>query len=80
MSFHNRQVLLFGPSLLVDIGVQMIKPALSALLANSSGEVFGDFAPIFGTVHSDQLYNDLVFLFGPGSLSKLGVQHLLPSV
>ena len=80
MCFHDCCIFFIRPPVLFDVGVQMIKPSFPALLANSSGEVLGDFAPIFRTVHSDQLYNDFVFLFGPGSLSKLGVQHLLPSV
>jgi len=55
VSLNNHLVLLVGPPLLADIGVEVVVPSLPALLAYPSGQLFGDGAPIFGTTAPHQL-------------------------
>lgn len=57
-------ILLLGPFVLADVGVEVVVPALSALLADPSGQVFGHEAPILGPVALDQLEHQLVFFLG----------------
>lgn len=53
MRLDDDLVLFFGPFVLADVGVEMVVPALSALLADSARKVLGDEAPIFGSVAFD---------------------------
>ena len=61
-------IFLLRPTFLADVGVEMVVPPLSALLADPSGKVLGDEAPILGSVCLDELQDQLIFLFGLQSL------------
>ena len=50
-------VLIFGPGTLVDMGVEMVVPALAALLAYASGQVLGDKGPLLGSVLLHQFHH-----------------------
>ncbi len=67
VSIINDSVLLFSPRRLFDVWIQMVVPALTALLANSSLQVFGNQCPTLRPVLLDQLDNVFVFFFGPGT-------------
>jgi hypothetical protein len=62
VSFENNVVFLWCPRVLPDVGIQVIVPPLTALLADSSIEMGGDRRPIFGTMCSDKRGQLLVFL------------------
>lgn len=47
---NNCPILLFSPSLFLNIGVQVIMPSFSALFAYPSREVFGNICPIFSAM------------------------------
>lgn len=48
-------VLLLGPRGLLDLWIQVVVPALAALLADASLQVLGDHRPALGSVLLDQL-------------------------
>ena len=58
----------------------MVVPPLSALLANSAGEVVGDEGPLLSTVDVDEMKQKSVFDVSPWTFDEVGVQHFLPSV
>lgn len=60
MSFNYGQVFLFSPALLLDVGVQMVVPSLSALLAYTAWKILRDVAPVSCSVFIDQLHHDFV--------------------
>jgi len=50
VSLNDDMIFFIVPSFLADVGVQVIMPSLSALLADSARELLGDVAPVFRTV------------------------------
>mmetsp|Transcript_55587 Transcript_55587/g.153398 ORF Transcript_55587/g.153398 Transcript_55587/m.153398 type:complete len:304 (+) Transcript_55587:942-1853(+) len=58
-------LLLLGPRVLTDGRVQLVVPALAALLAGPSIELIPDKAPVFGTVLLHQLRHQEVLLGRP---------------
>lgn len=87
MRLDDGPIFLLRPTFLADVGVEMVVPPLSALLADPARQVLGNEAPILGPVGLDKLQDQLIFLFGlrssqiyPWSLDKRGVQDLLPSM
>lgn len=55
VSLVDNSVLLLGPRGLLDLWVQVVVPALTALLADASLQVLGDHRPALGSVLLDQL-------------------------
>lgn len=55
-------VLLFAPGRLVDIGVQVVVPALPALLANASRQLLRDLRPLLRADLAHQVDDCLVLL------------------
>ena len=64
MSLYDDLVLLFRPLVLADAGVEVVVPALAALLADPARQVLGDEAPILGPVAFDQRKHELVLFLG----------------
>lgn len=50
VSLNDDFIFFIVPTLLADIGIEVIVPSLSALLAYTSRKLFGDVAPVFRTV------------------------------
>lgn len=73
-------VFFLGPPILLDVWVQVVVPALSALLPNSALQVVSDLAPVLGAIHFDLLNQHAIFLFRPRTLNHFRIKHLLPSV
>ena len=69
--------LFVAPWTLLDVRVEVIMPALAALLAHSAGEVLGDLGP---TVPILIVKNEdhLVFLVGPLVLLDVWVEMIVP--
>ena len=51
----------------LDHWVQVIVPALTALLADSSRQVVGNLGPLLGTVEVDEVQEEPVLDVGPGT-------------
>mmetsp|Transcript_30730 Transcript_30730/g.98142 ORF Transcript_30730/g.98142 Transcript_30730/m.98142 type:complete len:265 (-) Transcript_30730:105-899(-) len=73
-------VLLLGPGVPPDVGVEVVVPSLTALLADTAGQLLRDERPLLGAVLLDELDDLLILLLGPRALDKVGVEHLLPAV
>jgi hypothetical protein len=54
VSLNYGLVLLLGPAILADVRVEVVVPALSALLSDAPRQLLGDVAPVFGAVLLDQ--------------------------
>ena len=63
----NDPVFFLSPGRLLDLRVEVVVPALAALLPDPPLQVLGDQGPPLGAVLSHQLDDVLVFFFGPGS-------------
>lgn len=64
---HDARVFLGAPLLLVYVWVQVVVPALAALLADAAGEALGDLGPVAWAILSDNFHEDSVFVLGPGA-------------
>ena len=64
-------VFLSSPLALVDVGVQVVVPALTALLADATGQALSDEAPVARTKFSDLVNELLVLLLAPGTARKV---------
>jgi hypothetical protein len=53
MSLNDGLILFISPFLLANIWIEMVMPALPALLSYSSWQMFSNKAPIFCTVNFD---------------------------
>ena len=71
---------LHTPLDLLDFGVQMVVPSLSALLANPSRQVLGDLRPLLRPVRFNQVQNEPVLIFSPRAFDQARIEDLLPSV
>ena len=80
MKFQNSLVLLFRPSVLLDVRVQVVVPPLTALLADASGQVLSNLAPVLRTLLLDLVDQLTVFLLGPGAFDEGRVEDFLPTV
>lgn len=80
VKFEDLLVLFLGPPILLDVGVEVIVPALAALLSDASLNVMSDLAPILSTVDAHHIDETAVLLLRPGTLHHLRVEHLLPAV
>ena len=73
-------VLLAAPLLALDVGVEVVVPALAALLADATGELLRDLGPLLRAESAHELDDLGVFLLSPGTLHELGIEHFLPAV
>lgn len=76
MKLEELLLLVISPRLLVDGGIQVVVPPLSALLASPLGDVvgvfefLGDLGPVIESKLSNQLGNRFVFLNRRGGYLK----------
>ena len=73
MHGKDQSVFLLRPLLLPDVGIQMIVPPLSALLANAPRESCSDGTPVLSIVLFDHLPQNIILLPSPRSLGDKGV-------
>jgi hypothetical protein len=73
-------VFFFGPTIFLDVWIQVVVPALSALLADSAFEIVCNLAPVLGAIHLHLLNQHTIFFFCPGTLYHFRIKYLLPSV
>mmetsp|Transcript_33230 Transcript_33230/g.98762 ORF Transcript_33230/g.98762 Transcript_33230/m.98762 type:complete len:262 (+) Transcript_33230:1740-2525(+) len=78
--FDDHLVLLLHPLSAVDVRIEVIVPALPALLPQSSLELLGDERPLLLPVLMDQLCHLRVLLGSPRTLDQSGLEDLLPSM
>ena len=80
MRFYDCAILLFGPLVLLYIGVQVIVPPLATLLSDATWQAFGDVSPVPGSWRRHDPRQDLVLVPGPGALGKMAaVVELKPA-
>jgi hypothetical protein len=80
VSVHQIEDPLFlsAPADLLDLRIQVIVPALTALLSDPPREVLCDQSPLLGTVFVYKVKDHAILLLGPGTLDEAGVQNFLP--
>ena len=71
---------LSAPADLLNLGVKVIVPSLSALLADSAWKVLSDQSPLLGPVLVDQVEHHAILLLSPRAFNEAGVQDFLPPV
>lgn len=80
MRFDNCSIFLFSPLIFLYVGIEVIVPPFSALLANSAWKCLRDVAPIFGPKFH-HIFRELFILFlTPRSFDHRRIQNLLPAV
>ena len=73
MHRKDQSVFFLRPLLLPDVGIQMIVPPLSALLANAPRESCSDGTPVLSTVLFNHLPQNIILLPSPRPLGDKGV-------
>ena len=53
MSFNDSEVFFFGPTLLLDIGIEMVVPSLPTLLTDTARKVLCNVTPISRAIFTD---------------------------
>ena len=78
-SVHEEQNPLFflAPADFLDHGVQVVVPALTALLSDTVGQVLGNQRPFLGPVALNELKYAPVFFCSPGSFDRIKFKFLL---
>ena len=66
--------------LLLDGGVQVVVPPLTALLTNATWQKFSNRRPVLGLLLGDELQDELIFSLGPRAFDKVRIEDFLPSV
>ena len=79
LRFDEDRVLVLGPAALLERRVEVVEPALAALLADAAGDAVGDLGPL-GDAGLDTVDDDLVLLLGPRPLDQARLENLLPPV
>jgi hypothetical protein len=80
MSLQDGSILLFLPGFLANVGVKVIVPSFTTLLANTTRKIRCNQGPFLGPVLANELDNLAIFLGCPGSLDKCGLENLLPAM
>lgn len=57
MGFVDDQVFFFGPRALLDLGVQVVVPALATLFPQPALEFLGNHAPLFGAIFAHEFHH-----------------------
>ena len=76
----NLLILLLGPSVFLNVRVQVVVPALSTLLSDASLKVVCDLTPILSAISVDLLNQHAIFFLCPRAFDHFRIQHFLPSV
>ena len=75
MCSDKLEVFIVGPRVLIDVGVEVVVPALAALLALSSGQHQRNARPLLGAVELYVLTDELVFFLGPLPLDEASLEE-----
>ena len=73
-------VLVCAPLLALDLGVEVVVPALAALLADAARELLRNLGPLLSAQLADELDDLGILLRRPRAFDELGVENLLPAV
>jgi len=73
-------VLVAAPLLALDLGVEVVVPALAALLADAARELLRNLGPLLSAQLADELDDLGILLRRPRAFDELGVENLLPAV
>jgi len=77
---HNEEIFLHRPLSLGDVRVQVVVPALAALLSNATRKVLCYLCPILGAQLNNNYRQDLVLLLRPGAFRKMtAIDELEPT-
>ena len=68
---EKNPLFLLAPGNLLDHGVQVVVPALSALLSDAVGQVLSNQRPFLGPVRLDQLKDSPVLLSSPWPFNRI---------
>ena len=68
------------PTDLLDLGIQMVMPSLSALLSYPPWQMLCNLSPLLRTSSFYQMQDKSIFLFSPRAFHQTRVEHLLPSM
>lgn len=71
VELHKLEIFRNSPFLFIEVGIDIIIPSLTALLANSSGQKGSDLLPLFEAVFSDLLLKNHIFFRCPVSFDLL---------
>ena len=80
MTYVEDPLLFFAPRIFLDHRIQMVVPALSALLSNTSVEMGGNLCPLLSTFLLNKQQNHPVFFLRPRTFNKARIQNFLPAV
>jgi len=80
MQFDNFRVLFFGERVFTNLGVQMVHPALSALLSKPPGDALRDIRPLAFTMGLDPNEYQTIFVGCPRTFLDAWVEHLPPAM
>ena len=73
-------VLVAAPLLALDLGVEVVVPALAALLADAPRKLLRNLGPLLSAQLADELDDLGILLRRPRAFDELGVENLLPAV
>jgi hypothetical protein len=80
VGLDDHLVFLVCPLLFLDVGVQMVVPALPALFADPAWQLLADLAPVFGPFILDHPHELGILFVSPRSFHKVRIEHRLPPV
>ena len=80
IELENQLIFLFGPTPLLQLGVQSVQPPLSALLPRAPSDKLTALGPLFGALSFDPCLQFLIFLGGPGAFYESRFEDFGPSV
>lgn len=76
----ERELFILAPVNLLDEGVQVVVPALAALLSDATWDFISNRGPLLWPMLNHSHKKGLVFKLAPGPLDQERVEHFLPSV
>lgn len=72
--------LFLGPADLLDLRVQVIMPALPALLSDAAWQVFSHESPLLRAVLVNEMKYHAILFLSPRALDQTRIEYFLPSV
>lgn len=80
MTYVEDPLLLFAPWIFLNHWIQMVVPALSTLLSDSSVEMGSNLCPLLSALLLDKQQNHPVLFLCPRTFDKARIQNFLPAV
>lgn len=80
VKLEDFEILFLCPTILLNVGVQVVVPTFTALLTDATLQIMGYLAPVLSAVQTDLIDEKAILLLGPGALDHLRVEDFLPSV